>query len=136
MNDKIKVVLDTNIFIAAYWAKRSASARLISACLDGSLQALYSVQVKRETMRMLRQIKVRDTYLQRLEDFWQRARRVEGVSVDPIRSADPEDQKFLEAAAGGDADYLISNDVHLLSIGYIGRAEIVRPGSAARILGI
>jgi len=132
----ITVILDTNIFVAAYWARSSASARLIKACIEGKLQAQYSKEVKREVMRVLRQIKVPESYFRSLEPFWDKAVEVQGVPVDSVRVEDPDDQKFIEAAVGGEADYLITNDDHLLKIGYIGRTEILRPGSAARVLGI
>ncbi len=133
-NSHITVILDTNVFVAAYWAKSSASARLVRACLRGDMQAQYSEEVKREVIRVLRTIRMPESYFMHLEPFWERAVRVKGTSVDPIRSADPQDQKFLEAAAGGEADFLVSNDDHLLSIRYVGRTEILTPGSLSRIL--
>lgn len=133
---QIIVVLDTNVFLAAYWSRSSASARLIRACMEGRLLARYTPEVKREIVRLLRQVKVSDSYLEYLESFWVKAQEVKGILVDPVRSEDPDDQKFLEAAAGADADYLITNDDHLLRIGYIARAEILTPSSAIRVLCI
>lgn len=134
-DDQIIVVLDTNVFLAAYWSRSSASARLVHACMDGRLHARYTPEVKREIDRLLRQVKVSESYMEYLESFWAKAQLVQGVPVDPVRSHDPDDQKFLEAAAGADADYLITNDDHLLRIGYVARAEILTPSSAVRVLG-
>lgn len=135
-NDLIVVVLDTNVFLAAYWSRSSASARLIKACMDGRLQARYSPEVKREITRLLGQVKVSAAYIEYLDSFWAKAQMVKGIPVDSVRSEDPDDQKFLEAAASADADYLITNDDHLLRIGYVSRAEILTPSSAVRILGL
>ncbi len=134
-NIHITVLLDTNVFVAAYWAGLSASARLVKACIRGDVQAQYSEEVKREVVHVLRTIRMPESYFRQLEPFWERAVGVKGVSVDPIRAEDPDDQKFLEAAAGGDADFLVTNDDHLLRIGYVGRTEILTPGSLSRILG-
>ena len=30
------VLLDTNVFVAAYWAPKSASARIVQACIEGT----------------------------------------------------------------------------------------------------
>ncbi|OFX14410.1 MAG: putative toxin-antitoxin system toxin component, PIN family [Armatimonadetes bacterium RBG_16_58_9] len=135
-NPDITVILDTNVFVAAYWAKSSASARLLRACIEGQVRAQYTQAVKNETVRILEQIGVKRSYMESLEPFWQGAQPVEAVSVDFIRAADPDDQKFLEAAAGGQTDFLVTNDVHLLSIGYLGRTEILTPRSLSRIIGL
>jgi predicted nucleic acid-binding protein len=57
------------------------------------------------------------------------------VPVDSISIDDPDDRKFLEAAMGGEVDFLASNDVHLLRVRYVGRTEILKPASLMRILG-
>ena len=134
-NSHITVLLDTNVFVAAYWARSSASARLVAACVRGDLQAQYSAEVKREVVHVLRTIGMPESYFRQIELFWEGAVEVKGISVDPIRAEDPDDQKFLEAAAGGDADFLVTSDDHLLRIGYVGRTEILTPGSLSRTLG-
>jgi len=135
-DDRVAVVLDTNVFVAAYWAPRSASARIIEACMDGTLRAIYTNESKRETLRILKQIRLPEAYFRRLGAYWDRGELVEAVRVDDIPIEDPEDRKFLEAAAGGEADFLVSNDDHLLSVGYVGRTEILTPGSLARVAGL
>jgi putative PIN family toxin of toxin-antitoxin system len=131
-----RVVLDTNVFVAAYWAPKSASARLIRACIDRAVQAVYTDQVKRETVAILKQIRLPESYFRYLEPIWEGAERVEPVRVDDVPIDDPDDRKFLEAAAGGEVDFLATNDDHLLSVGYIRRTEILSPGSLARVLGL
>lgn len=135
-DDRISVLLDTNIFVAVYWAENSASARLIQACIDGLAEAHYSNEIKREVIYILRMIKASDAYINKIELFWERAKEVQGVPVESIQSKDPDDQKFLEAAAGGNTDFLVTNDDHLLSIGYIGRTEILTPVSALKLIGL
>ncbi len=135
-DDRVAVVLDTNIFVAAYWAPRSASARIIGACIDGTLRAIYTNESKGETLAVLRQIRIPQDYVRRLDAYWERGELVEAVAVDDVPIEDPEDRKFLEAAMGGEADFLVSNDDHLLSVGYIGRTEILTSGSLARMLGL
>lgn len=135
-DDRVTVLLDTNVFVAAYWAGSSASARLIQACIDGVIRAHYTPEVRREVTRILHTIKVSESYLRWLEPFWEGAVEVNGERVDHVRAADPDDQKFLEAAVGGQTDFLATNDDHLLSIRYVGRTEILTPASAVRVLGL
>jgi len=49
---------------------------------------------------------------------------------------DPDDRKFVEAALGGETDYLVTNDDHLLRIHQVGGAEIVTPQAAVSLLGL
>lgn len=130
----VTVVLDTNVLIAAYWAPESASARVIRACMAGAVRGVYTSQVRREADRMLTQIRVSEDYVRWLDEFWNSSAEVEPIAVDDVPIDDPDDRKFLEAAAGGDADFIVTNDDHLLSIGYLGRAEILTPGSFVRVI--
>lgn len=131
--DPITVLLDTNVFVAAYWNKSSASARLIRACIDGLAQAHYTPEVKREVLHVLRTIRVSESYHAWLEPFWERAVEVRAAPVD-VRAEDPDDQKFLEAVMGGQTDFLATNDDHLLRIRYVGRTEIIPPRSVIKTL--
>ncbi len=135
-DNRVSVVLDTNVFVAAHWAPSSASARLIRACAEGLAVAYYSPEVRHEIEHVLQTIRARESYLRSLELFWERAVEVCGVAVESVRTDDPDDHKFLEAALGGGADFLVTNDDHLLKVGYVGRTEIVTPGSALRLLGL
>lgn len=132
----VRVVMDTNVFVAAYWAPHSASAKLIQACIDGAATAVYTHQVRREVDKILRQIRLPERYFHYLDKFWAGAELVEAVAVDDVAIDDPDDRKFLEAAAGGDADFIATNDEHLLSVGYVGRTEILSPGSLVKVLGL
>jgi putative PIN family toxin of toxin-antitoxin system len=132
---KIRVVLDTNVFVAAYWAPESASAKLLRACFDGLLEAEYTPEIKREVTRVLEQIGIDEFFARWIEGFWAIAVETTRVEPDDLELPDPDDRKFIEAVLGAEADFLVTNDHHLLSIGYIGRTEVLTPGSAIRLLG-
>lgn len=133
-DNRIKVILDTNVFIAAYWSPRSASARIIRACIEGGLRAVYTPQIRRETLTMLRRARTSAAYARSLEEFWSAAEEVKGVSAGGVRADDPDDQKFLEAALGGEADFLVTNDAHLLKVEYLGSTQVLTPASLVRLL--
>lgn len=135
-DNRALVVLDTNVFVAAYWAPNSASARLVQACIDGRIRAAYTNEVKREVVAILSKIRMPESYMLYVDSFWEAALQMEPLGADDISIDDPDDRKFLEATAGAEADFLATNDDHLLSVGYVGRTEILTPGSLARLLGL
>jgi putative PIN family toxin of toxin-antitoxin system len=128
MSSKIKVVLDTNLFVAAYWNRHSASAKIINACLEGELQAYYTPEVERELWVVIRNIRAREEFAAIVSNFIGRAERVAPWAQVDVCTEDPEDQKFLVCAASADADYLITSDDHLLRLRTVGRMEIMKPG--------
>ena len=135
-DNRITVLLDTNVFVAAYWARSSASARLMRACVAGVVQAHFSREVRAEVTAVLRQIRVSEGYMREVDAFWDAAVEARPRPVESVRSADPSDQKFLEAALGADTDFLVTNDDHLLSVGYVGRTEILKPVSVLKLIDV
>jgi putative PIN family toxin of toxin-antitoxin system len=125
---RLKVVLDTNLFVAAYWNRHSASAKTIDACLAGEFQAYYTPEVEKELWIVIRTIRVREEYAAVVSNFLARAKPVAPWAEVDVRSEDPADQKFLVCAASADADYLITSDDHLLSLRNVGRTVIIKPG--------
>jgi putative PIN family toxin of toxin-antitoxin system len=125
---ELRVVLDTNLFVAAYWNKQSASARIIAACLAGDLQACSTPEIERELWIVIRNIRAREEFAATVSNLIGRAERISPWAEVDVHTDDPEDQKFLVCAASADADYLITSDDHLLRLRTVGRTKIVKPG--------
>lgn len=51
-----------------------------------------------------------------------------------VVKADPSDNKIIEAAAGFDADYIISGDSHLLDIGRYKNIKIIKASDLLKLL--
>ncbi|MBI2842308.1 MAG: putative toxin-antitoxin system toxin component, PIN family [Armatimonadetes bacterium] len=128
LDQQLKVVLDTNLFVAAYWNRRSASARIIEACLSGHLQVYYTSEVERELWLIMRNIRARDEFRATVSNLIGRAEQVSAQAKVDVRTEDPEDQKFLECAVSANADYLITSDDHLLRLRKTGKTVIIKPG--------
>ena len=126
---KPKVVLDTNLFVAAYWNRRSASARIIEACLAGQVQAYYTPEIERELWVVIRNIRAREEFAAIVSNLIGRAEMISPWAQVDVRTEDPEDQKFLVCAASANADYLITSDVHLLKLRTVGKTVIIKPGA-------
>jgi putative PIN family toxin of toxin-antitoxin system len=128
-------VLDNNLFVAAYWNPRSASARIIQACREGRTTLVVSPAIRREITRTLRQIPVDDGYRHSVAQLLAEGEQVEAIeSLAGAIPADPEDEKYLECALAAGADYLVSSDRHLLGLTDTRGVEIVSPSALARRL--
>jgi predicted nucleic acid-binding protein len=125
------VVLDTNVFVAAGFNPRSASAEILEAVRDGRLRMIWDDATRRETEHILRRIpplRARDfSDVFRPDDRFTEPTHPERYAMVP----DPDDRKFA-ALAGAAGATLITNDEHLL--GWRDRLDlpIVTPGEFAR----
>ena len=130
-----RVVLDTNVLIAAAWNKGSASRRIVDACLDGkTLHAVSSPALRREYEFIVKRAARKSKYRKSLQRLIETAEVVEcdarsmGIEV----PADPEDAKVLATAIAGKVDALIGNDHHLLDLAFDSQVPILRPGEFLR----
>lgn len=125
---------DTNLFMAAYWNRHSASAALLELARQGQVRLVISPALEREINATLARVRPRPTYLQGVQELLAGALRVEpGVAVRVVRE-DPEDDKLLACAAAGQADYLATNDRHLLRLEQFEGTAILTPTAVLRCL--
>ncbi|MBU0762189.1 MAG: putative toxin-antitoxin system toxin component, PIN family [Candidatus Altiarchaeota archaeon] len=128
-----KVVLDTNLIIAGRWNSKSSSLKIIDLCISGSLKAVYTREVRDENLYILGKVKTPRQYLQKIERFYENSMRVESNEKVTV-SRDHSDNRFLEAALAGCADYVISNDHHLLEVEEYRGVKIMRPSDFMKLL--
>jgi predicted nucleic acid-binding protein len=108
------VVLDTNVFVAAGFNPRSASARILDAVRAGRYQLIWNEPTRRETEMILRRIPRLDW--ENVADLF----RPEGEFTGPVDPdgfdfiTDPDDRKFAALSAAANAP-LVTNDNHLLA---------------------
>jgi predicted nucleic acid-binding protein len=107
------VVLDTNVFVAAGFNPRSASAEILEAVRDGRLRMIWNDATRREIEHILGRIpplrarSVSDVFLP--DNRFAEPTHPERFGMVP----DPDDRKFAALAAAAGAT-LITNDEHLL----------------------
>jgi len=109
-----RVVIDTNVFVAAGFNPRSAAARILAAVREGRFQLIWNEPTRRETELILRQIPHLDW--ERFADLFQSKAEFLGP-VDPesfVFVPDPEDRKFAALSVAAQTP-LVTNDNHLLS---------------------
>jgi putative PIN family toxin of toxin-antitoxin system len=129
-----RIVLDTNVLIAAARSPDSASRWIVEACCAGRFLLLVSDALLRE-YDFIRERALRGVDSAPLLD--ELVGRAERVRADPSRHRvpdDPDDAKVLATAADGGACVLVTNDQHLLCLDPCGELRILRPGAARRWL--
>src|SRR3989344_8072438 len=114
----MKVVLDTNVFISGiHW--KGDSNKILRKWLNTELEVISSLPIIDEIVRILMSFKVPMSP----EDItaWENLILEKSTVVIPnnkldIVKDDPDDNKFLEAAVAGKAEFIASQDKHLLKI--------------------
>lgn len=126
---KIKIVVDTNIFISAIgW--NGCEKLIIKACTDGIFKLLISEQILEEIKQVLNYSKF--YFIEKAEKDWLfEAIDETACFVKPVRSLniikeDSTDNKFLECAVEAKADFIISGDRHLLNLKEFQGIKILR----------
>jgi putative PIN family toxin of toxin-antitoxin system len=127
---KIRIVLDTNGLVSALLFG-GRTGRLLSLWESGRIVPLLSKEVLLEYVRVLGYPKfalgaddIKGLIEEHVLPF---AEMIPEENVAAVIDDDPADDKFLALAAAGRADFIVSGDKHLLSLGRYDGAEIVTP---------
>lgn len=122
-----RVVLDTNIFVAAGFNPSSNAAAIIRAVREGRLALVWNEATRDETRKIIEQIPPLDWAL--FEDLFTPGSEYGGETYPNTFDAieDPDDRKFAALADFAGA-VLISNDDHLLAIRDALDIPVMTPG--------
>ncbi|HUT34750.1 MAG TPA: putative toxin-antitoxin system toxin component, PIN family [Planctomycetota bacterium] len=124
-----RVVPDTNVAISAtFW--RGHPRRIFDLARRGRLILVSSAPIEAELIRVLSYPKFGLTAAEILpivRDIRGVAQSIHVTSNVRIIADDPADNAFLECALDGEADYIVSGDHHLLSLGSFRGIAILRP---------
>jgi len=123
----LRAVIDTNVLIEGAKDPHSYQVRIMRLALAGELVPLVSAQTRREHQRLIRRLITEQEYRELLEQFLETAEQIEPTTDMSGATEDEDDDKFLELAKDGDADYIITRDHHLLDIEQFGDIEITTP---------
>ena len=132
----MRAILDTNIFLSGiHWS--GASNKVLREWFIGSFVSVSSPQINQELFIQLRDFKIQ-MEIEEIE-WWEDIVLEKSILVIPKRKVnvvkdDPDDNKFIEAALEGKADYIVTQDRHLLHIKEFEGIKIVSPEEFLRIL--
>jgi uncharacterized protein len=109
-----KVILDTNILVAAGFKRGSGAARIVDAIRRGDCRMVWNDSTRRENEAVLRRIPPLDW--EEFSVLFAPEGEFSGVTAAGLfgRIEDPEDRKFAALAFATGA-IVISSDAHLLS---------------------
>ncbi len=122
----MKIFFDTNVYIAEALLGATAE-RLIQATLKGSWRVFTSPQVLDEVQRVM-ETRLRCSRRFAVLTRKRVMRRASLVFPRPSRVSvpgDPDDSPILQAAVLAGADYLVTNDRHLIELSPYGGLRIV-----------
>jgi putative PIN family toxin of toxin-antitoxin system len=129
----IRAVVDTNILVRAVIKPLGTVGPVLRRLRDGDYVLLSSEPILTELVDVLNRPHIRDKYGLAPEDIGTIVALIllRGEAVVPKRRIticrDPKDNMFLEAAAAGSADFIVSGDDDLLDLEAFEGIPIVKP---------
>ena len=137
----MRAVLDTNIAVSAAINPDGTPAQVILGWQRGAFTWVTSAPLLDELTGTFSSPRVRRFFAWQQDEIDRFLRRVFDITkvVSPGRTvtrvtADPDDDRVLEAAVEGEADYIVTGDRHLLDLGRHEGTEIVTPAQFLAIL--
>ena len=131
--EKLRVVLDTNLFVSGTISPHGIPRQILDAARRGCFTLVTSEKINEEILEVLHRDYIYENY-GLTEDIihgicallYEGSDLVEGLYVVAEVEEDPDDDKFLACAVEGDADYVVSGDEHLLALKVFHGVQIVR----------
>jgi putative PIN family toxin of toxin-antitoxin system len=124
----MKVVLDTNVLVSALWWNGN-ERKVLLATLGENIDLLVSDDILTEFLSVIARKKFanfpRDSIYQFIEIILETAIIVEPIDKINVVKEDSDDNRILECAISGKADYVVTGDCHLLKIREYGGVKII-----------
>ncbi len=110
-----KVVLDTNVFVAAGFNPGSRSAMIVAEVMSGKLDMVWDEATRAETRKII--MRIPPLHWDDFSGLFNNSSRLPTPKIEKKYNliADPDDRKLAALAEAAEAT-LISNDDHLLSV--------------------
>jgi putative PIN family toxin of toxin-antitoxin system len=130
----MRVVIDTNVMISRFLSPLGSPAHIFDLLNQEEFELLLSEAILEEWQAALNYPKIQKLHkLNEVEiaEFIAGFRligvMVEPLAIPPVVLDDPDDNKFIECAVAGGAEYIISGDKHLKSIREYQGIQILTP---------
>jgi putative PIN family toxin of toxin-antitoxin system len=132
----VRVVVDTNVVVSRFLSSLGNPARIFELWRQEVFELLASEPILAEYRRALAYDRVRarhrlsdDQLDEQVADLRRFIVLVEPDEVITAIPDDPDDDKFLECALAGGADYIVSGDRHLLRLQQFRGIQILTPAA-------
>ena len=128
-----RVVLDTNVVISAFWG--GIPGKTLQAWFEERYIFLISPPILSEYQAVLKRLLPDSAETPRfLHAVYLKAVAVQPPNRLNVIQQDPADNRLLECAQAGKADYIVSGDQHLLRLKSFDRVRILTPRAFLEIL--
>jgi putative PIN family toxin of toxin-antitoxin system len=123
LEQKLRAVVDTNLFISGLFGKDTLSATLQDLWINREFELATSIEILREVSRVLQYPRIKERFHPREEAIrrffrliFRKAILTKGLySIDRITD-DPSDNMLLACAMEAKADFIVSRDPHLRNL--------------------
>ncbi len=132
----VNTVIDTNVIVSAAKSTDGNPAQIFEMLLLEEISNYTTKEIEEEIKEVLARPRIKLSLLEQgfiLNNFEKSSTKIQTSSRFDIIKDDPDDNKFLECAVDGKADYIISGDNHLLKLKEFKGIRIVTP---AKFIGI
>jgi putative PIN family toxin of toxin-antitoxin system len=130
----MRVVLDTNILVSRFLVPSGNPARIMGRWEAGAFELLVSEAILAECRRVLgyQRIRKKHNYTDDEADKYIAGLGRLATVVSPGEApdaveADPDDNRIIECAQTGEADYIVTGDNHLRNLGSYAGIQILTP---------
>lgn len=130
----IRVVLDANVFVSAALSPNGIPAKILTAWHAEQFQLVISKAILEEIDRVLHYPKILKRHQWReerirlfIEDLAHLAVLTPGERKLTVITEDPSDNRYLESATEGEAEYIVSGDQHLIELEVYQDIRILTP---------
>ena len=132
----MRVVLDTNVFVSGiHWS--GDSRKIIDAWTDDLFELVCSPDIIKELTRILKGFKkpLSDEFIVQFAQILLKdsVLTTPTAKLDVVKD-DESDNRLIEAAVEGKADYIVTQDNHLLKIGSYKGIIIVKPSEFLQLV--
>jgi len=137
----MRVVLDANIYISSLISSKGNPARIDARWLAGEFEVVVSQEIIAEILRVTGYERIQKKYARVREQRVEFGQLIaeQGVWVEPeerlsVVTGDESDNRYVECAVAGTAQYIVTGDEHLLEIGEYQGILILPPATFVTLL--
>ena len=125
----MRVIFDTNVLISALLWPKGIPARIVALARQGRIRSVTSSVLLEEFRRVLegKMGFSTESAQESLEIVIEHSEVVIPSRRFQVIESDPDDDRVLECAVAGNADWIVTGDHHLLRLGHFQNIPIVTP---------
>lgn len=132
----MRLVLDTNIYVSNLISEKGNPAKIVRWWLEGEFDVLVSQPIIDEILRVTdyerikkKYAKVRENRLEYAALIAEQALWIEPQEQLDVIAADESDNRYVECAVAGGAQYIVTGDEHLLGLGEYAGIRVLTPAA-------